>query len=119
MIRNFYIYILTNKRNGTLCVGVTNDIARRAEEHRQGGIDGFTRDHGLKYLAWYEHHDTFETAMRREKRLKRWERRWKLDLIEQLNPDWLDLRHWISGMPLEDCPPIPDDLGRDSSGQHD
>lgn len=119
MIRNFYVYIMTNKRNGTLYVGVTNDVARRAEEHRQGGIGGFTRDHGLRYLAWYEHHDAFETAMRREKRLKKWERRWKLDLIEQLNPDWRDLSHWIAGTELEDCPPIPDDLGRDSSGQHE
>ena len=93
-MRHGYVYIMTNVRNGTLYVGVTNDIARRVHEHREGRIDGFTKRYGLKRLVWYEAHSDVPTAIRREKAVKAWQRAWKLRLIEESNPEWNDL--WSS-----------------------
>jgi putative endonuclease len=84
-------YILASERNGTLYVGVTSDIARRAWEHRSGAIDGFTRDYRVHQLVVVEIHDTMEDAILREKRIKKWRRAWKLALIERDNPQWRDL----------------------------
>ena len=89
--QQFYVYIVASQRNGTLYVGVTNDLARRAYEHRTRAVRGFTATHGVKMLVWYEPHDSIVEAIAREKRLKRWRREWKLDLIETANPQWLDL----------------------------
>jgi len=86
-----YVYIVTNQRYGTLYVGVTNDIARRAFEHRHGMIGGFSKRYQTARLVWYEVHSTIPLAIEREKRLKRWKRRWKFDLIEEMNPDCNDL----------------------------
>jgi putative endonuclease len=91
MVRGGWAYIMTNRRNGTLYIGVTNDVARRAWEHREGLVDGFTKRYGLKRLVHAEHHDDIRDALQREKTLKHWSRAWKIDLIESQNPDWDDL----------------------------
>jgi putative endonuclease len=85
------VYILASQRNGTLYVGVTSDIARRAWEHRSGAVEGFTRRYAVYMLVHVEFHDTMEDAIMREKRLKHWRREWKLALIERENPQWRDL----------------------------
>lgn len=85
------VYILASKRNGTLYVGVTSNIARRAWEHRNSMMDGFTRRYGLKMLVHVEFHNTMPDAILREKQIKKWRRAWKLELIERENPDWSDL----------------------------
>jgi putative endonuclease len=87
----FYVYILASRRNGTLYIGSTDDLARRVWEHREKSLSGFTADYGVDQLVWYEQHDTRETAFQRERRMKKWNRVWKLELIERLNPDWRDL----------------------------
>jgi putative endonuclease len=87
----FYVYIVASQRNGTLYIGSTDDLLRRVAEHRAGQIEGFTARHGIADLVWFEVHDTREGAFTRERRLKKWNRPWKLDLIEQSNPDWRDL----------------------------
>ncbi|MDP1626766.1 MULTISPECIES: GIY-YIG nuclease family protein [Alphaproteobacteria] len=88
---SYFVYILTNQRNGTLYVGVTNDIARRAWEHREGTGSQFTRKYGVHRLVYAETHDDAEQAIRREKALKEWKRDWKIELIEGANPNWNDL----------------------------
>ena len=87
----YFVYIMASKRNGTLNVGVTNDLARRVHEHWIGAVDGFTKKHNVKRLVWYETHSDVEVAIAREKTIKRWPRRYKLNVIEQMNPDWDDL----------------------------
>ena len=87
----FWVYILANRRGGTLYVGVTNDLVRRAFEHREGLIPGFTKRYGIKTLVYYERHDTAAAAIQREKNIKHWPREWKIDLIISINPDWRDL----------------------------
>jgi putative endonuclease len=86
-----WVYIVTNRPNGTLYIGVTSDMARRAWEHREGVVEGFTKRHALKRLVYAERHEDIRDAIRREKRLKRWPRQWKINLIRQSNPDWRDL----------------------------
>ena len=86
-----YVYIMASRRDGTLYVGVTANLARRAFEHREGLIDGFTKQHGLKRPVYYEFHDDIRTAIQREKTVKHWLRLWKLALIQDMNPDWTDL----------------------------
>jgi len=85
------VYILASRCNGTLYVGVTSDLARRVSQHRSGLVEGFTRNYGVRRLVFAEFHDTMEDAIVREKRVKRWRRAWKLELIEQHNPQWRDL----------------------------
>jgi putative endonuclease len=85
------VYILASRRNGTLYVGVTSDLARRVSHHRLGVVEGFTRDYGVRTLVFAEFHETMEDAILREKRIKKWRRAWKLELIEQHNPQWRDL----------------------------
>ena len=82
---------MASKPNGTIYVGVTNDLARRVHEHRIGAVDGFTKKHNVKRLVWYETHGDVEVAIRREKTIKGWPRRYKLNVIEQMNPEWDDL----------------------------
>ena len=86
-----WTYILTNKPNGILYVGVTSDLARRIWEHREGLADGFTKRHGLKRLVYVERHDEIVRAIQREKNLKHWSRAWKVRLILAENPEWNDL----------------------------
>ncbi|MEW6258172.1 MAG: GIY-YIG nuclease family protein [Pseudomonadota bacterium] len=85
------VYILTNRPNGTLYVGVTSDLVRRIWQHREGLADGFTKRYGLKTLAYFEQHQTIALAIQREKTLKHWSRAWKVQLIMSQNPEWLDL----------------------------
>lgn len=86
-----YVYIMASRRNGTIYIGVTSDLAKRAWEHREGLIDGFTKKYGCKMLVWFESHGTIEAAILREKQMKEWRRAWKLRRIEEMNPDWNDL----------------------------
>ena len=86
-----WVYIVTNRPNGTLYVGVTSDLARRVHEHREGLIDGFTKRYGLTRLVYAEPHEDISEAIRREKAIKRWRRAWKVRLIHESNPDWNDL----------------------------
>lgn len=85
------VYIVTNKPGGTLCFGVTGALWNRICAHRNGTFDGFTKKYGLHRLVWYEHHPSMPSAIHREKRLKKWQREWKLKLINAFNPDWRDL----------------------------
>ena len=85
------VYILASKRNGTLYVGVKSDLAVRVWQHRNDIVEGFTKQHGVPMLVYFELHDDMESAIVREKRLKKWNRAWKLRLIEEMNPDWNDL----------------------------
>ena len=87
----YYVYIMASRKNGTLYIGVTNDVVRRVYEHKEGLADGFTKRHGVKRLVHFETYDSIETAIRREKALKTWLRDWKIALIERDNPDWDDL----------------------------
>ena len=87
----YAVYIMASRRNGTLYVGVTNDLARRVHEHRNGGGATFTRKYGVTRLVWCERYADINEAIAREKQLKKWERAWKLELIEAMNPDWADL----------------------------
>ena len=86
-----WVYIMTNRPNGTLYIGVTSDLPRRIWEHKEGLIPGFTKRYGLKMLAYAEFHEDIRLAIQRETSLKRWSRAWKLDLIEEQNPGWEDL----------------------------
>ena len=85
------VYILASRRNGTLYVGVTSDLIKRAWEHRSNLAEGFTKKYNVHELVYYELHDDMIVAITREKQLKKWNRAWKLKLIEEKNPDWRDL----------------------------
>jgi putative endonuclease len=85
------VYILASRRNGTLYIGVTRDLARRVWEHRVGEINGFARHYHVERLVFAEFHETMLEAILREKRIKKWRRAWKLELIERQNPQWRDL----------------------------
>ncbi len=89
------VYILASKRNGTVYIGVTSDLVKRIWEHRNDMVEGFTKRYGVHQLVWYELHENMESAIQREKRLKGWKRAWKLQLIENNNPNWQDLYHTI------------------------
>ena len=86
-----WIYIMTNRPNGILYVGVASDLARRAWEHREGVVDGFTKRYGPKRPVYAEHHDDILSAIQREKNIKHWPRAWKVRLILAENPEWADL----------------------------
>ena len=87
----FFVYILANRRNGTLYIGVTNDLARRLSEHKTGSVPGFTRQYGVDKLVHAEGYSSILEARARERSLKKWRRAWKLELIEKDNPGWKDL----------------------------
>ena len=97
MNKGGFVYILASQRNGTLYIGVTNDLVHRVYEHRSGEIAGFTQRYGATCLVYFERHEEIAPAIAREKQLKNWKRRWKLDLIEHANPDWADLWPEIIG----------------------
>lgn len=97
MPKQFAIYILSNKPNGTLYIGVTSNLVKRIWEHKDKVIDGFSKRYSLDKLVYYELHDNAESAIRREKRLKFWQRQWKIELIEKHNPKWCDLYDEICG----------------------
>jgi putative endonuclease len=85
------VYILASKRNGTLYIGVTSNLVKRVWEHKNDFVDGFAKQYSVHMLVWYEVHATMESAIAREKALKEWQRKWKLRLIEEMNPEWIDL----------------------------
>ena len=87
----YCLYILASKRNGTLYIGVTNDLARRVSEHRQGAVPGFTKRYGVHLLVYYETFDDVRDALMRELAMKKWRQAWKIRLIESANPQWRDL----------------------------
>jgi putative endonuclease len=107
MERQFYVYMLASRRNGTLYTGVTNDLARRVVEHRAGTAEGFTRRYGVKMLVWFEQHTDIEAAILREKRIKGWNRAWKLRMIEAGNMGWRDLAEDLGLGPLEAVGALP------------
>ena len=98
-----WVYILASKRNGTLYTGVTNDLIGRVAAHKDGVGSKFTRRYGVTLLVWYEVHQRIEAAIQRETSIKRWNRKWKLDLIEKDNPEWDDLYEKLVA-----TPPLPE-----------
>ncbi len=90
-MKTYWLYILASRPRGTLYVGMTNDLVRRVHEHREGSTDGFTKEHAVKMLVYFEQHATAIAALQREKNIKHWPRQWKIDLIRSTNPDWSDL----------------------------
>jgi len=93
----YHVYMLASRRNGTLFIGVTNDLVRRVYEHRCGSVPGFTHRYDVDRLVWFESHGEVTAAIQREKNLKRWLRRWKIALIERTNPTWRDLYDETAG----------------------
>ena len=91
------VYILASQRNGTLYVGVTSRLVQRVWQHREHFVPGFTSKYMVSLLVWYELHPTMRSAITREKAIKEWRRKWKLDLIEAMNPDWVDLYPALAG----------------------
>ncbi len=92
----FFTYIMASRRNGTLYTGSTDDIGLRAWQHKEGAGSRFTSKHGVATLVWFEAHETREAAFRRERQIKKWNRPWKLRLIEEMNPGWRDLYETLS-----------------------
>lgn len=97
--RHYYVYILASRIGGTLYIGVTNDLIRRVAEHKSKLIESFTEKYDVARLVYFEQFDDPENAIKRKKRLKKWNRAWKIRLIEQHNPNWDDLYHEIAGPP--------------------
>jgi putative endonuclease len=95
--RSYYVYILASRIGGTLYIGVTNDLIRRVGEHKLKIAASFTKSHDVTQLVYFELFDQIEQAIRREKRLKKWPRAWKISLIEKDNPDWIDLYPEMAG----------------------
>jgi putative endonuclease len=89
--QSYWVYILASRIGGTLYIGVTNNLVRRVYEHRMGLVDGFTKKYAVRRLVYFEQYSEIEVAILREKRLKKWDRAWKIHLIEELNPNWDDL----------------------------
>ena len=100
MDKDYYVYILASQRNGTLYVGVTSNLIKRIWEHKNKAIEGFTQKYNVDKLVYFEQYHDPENAIKREKRLKKYDRRWKLELIEKENPEWRDLyTDLVSGLP--------------------
>lgn len=91
LMKESYVYIITNRRNGTLYIGASTDLIRRIFEHKQKFVDGFSKQHDLKHLVYFESHPDIQSACLREKQMKTWKRAWKIRLIEEKNPYWRDL----------------------------
>ena len=90
-MKQYYVYILASKKNGTLYIGVTCDLVKRVYEHKHNLVDGFTKEYNVHILVYYEHHNEIEEAIAREKQMKKWNRKWKIRLIEENNSEWKDL----------------------------
>ncbi|MFO0389069.1 MAG: GIY-YIG nuclease family protein [Alphaproteobacteria bacterium] len=95
-MKEYYVYIMASGKNGTLYIGVTSNLAKRVYEHRNGLVDGFTKKYGIKTLVYFEQTNDVEAAILREKQMKKWNREWKLELIEKMNPEWNDLYEEIA-----------------------
>jgi len=96
LTRSYYVYLLASRRKGTLYVGVTNDLSKRVWQHKQELVEGFTKKYGVKSLVWFEQTESIESAIVREKQIKKWNRDWKVELIEKTNPQWRDLYEEIA-----------------------
>ena len=96
MLNDYYVYILASDRNGTLYIGVTNNIFRRVNEHKNKDIKGFTEKYNIDQLVYYEKYEDINEAIIQEKRLKKWNRKWKINLVEQNNSEWQDLTNQLS-----------------------
>ena len=94
-MKSYWIYILTSKKNGTIYIGLTNDLSRRIYEHKKKLIEGFTKKYDITHLVYAEEHQDINDAINREKSIKKWNREWKIKLIEELNPNWRDLYECI------------------------
>jgi putative endonuclease len=94
-MKQFYVYIMASQRNGTLYTGVTSNLVQRVWAHREGLVDGFTKRYGVKTLVYFEAHETAESAITREKQIKKWDRAWKVEMVEKDNPEWKDLYELI------------------------
>jgi putative endonuclease len=92
-MKSFYVYILCSKKNGTLYIGVTNDLNQRTQTHKAKLISGFTKKYNVFQLVYFEVFESITAAIRREKQLKKWNRLWKIQLIEKMNPTWRNLYH--------------------------
>jgi putative endonuclease len=104
----YFVYLLASRRNGTLYLGVTNDVMRRTWEHKSDVIDGFTKKYGVHTLVWFETYDDINVAIAREKQIKGWNRAWKIKLIEGQNSGWNDLYERLLGeIALPDMPGFP------------
>jgi putative endonuclease len=95
--KNYYVYMLASGRYGTLYVGVTSDLIKRTWQHREDFVEGFTSKYNVKRLVWYEVHEEISSAITREKQIKKWQRSWKIKLIQQRNPQWRDLFDEVVG----------------------
>ena len=91
MDKQFCVYILASQKNGTLYIGVTSELAKRIWQHKNKQADGFTKKYGVTKLVYYEVHENAESAIQREKKIKKWNRKWKIELIEEKNPKWSDV----------------------------
>ena len=91
MSKTYFVYILSSKTRSTLYVGVTGNLSRRVQQHREGAVKGFTKRYRVHYLVYYEEHQRIDEAIAREKQIEKWRRAWKDELIESVNPKWLDL----------------------------
>ncbi|KJJ85124.1 excinuclease ABC C subunit domain-containing protein [Candidatus Omnitrophus magneticus] len=96
-MKSYYVYILASKRNGTLYIGVTNDLIGRVYQHKEGLVEGFTKKYNVKQLVFFEETEDIESAITKEKQIKKWKREWKINLIEKNNPDWIDLYNELLG----------------------
>jgi len=97
LTKQYFVYILASRKNGTLYIGITNDLLKRLYEHKNNLADGFTKKYGVHNLVYYGIHNDASNAITREKQLKKWNRQWKLELIEKTNPAWNDLYDDLSG----------------------
>ena len=107
-MHNYYVYIMASRKNGTLYIGVTNNLERRVYEHKNKLVRGFTSTYGVDRLVYYEHGNDVNAAMQREKHLKAWKRPWKIKLVEQSNPSWSDLsQSLVDPIEFSDSRPLP------------
>lgn len=98
-MKNYFIYILASRKNGTLYIGITNNLQKRIYEHKNELLEGFTKKYGVKRLVYFEQTNDIQSAIQREKNLKKWKREWKINLIEMSNPEWKDLAvDWYSSI---------------------
>ena len=97
MSKTYYVYLLASSKRGTLYLGVTSNLVKRVYEHKENLADGFTKRYSIKELVWYEAHEDVVAAITREKQIKKWNRNWKIELIESFNPEWRDLYQDICG----------------------
>lgn len=112
MEKNYYTYILASGKNGTLYIGITSDLIKRAWEHKEKLVEGFTKKYGVAKLVYYEIYSDPENAIKREQRLKFYKRQWKIDLIEKSNPQWKDL---YSGLVCGSCGQAAEDDNKNLS----